>query len=262
MNRVSLPEDLLARLTTEFVTADTVGLVLTGSHARGDATCFSDVDLGRFVTTLPEAEEERYTLLRREGWLISLFTTTVAARRAELARPESAIWAVPGMRQARILFDRDGSLAALRAEAEAFRWEPLQEAADAYASYQLMGLAEEAHKVMAGLRGGDETLALYGTYGLVLGLAQAVAVQRGALIHTENVFFRQVQEAVGTASPWAAAFRRAVGLEPAPADGAPALWRAAAALQLYRETAALFAPILQPRHRPVVEATVNMLRAF
>lgn len=259
MRQVSIPEELLARLTAEFITADTVGLLFTGSHARGDATRFSDVDLGRFVTALPEAEEERYTLLWREGWLISLFTTTIQARRAELTRPESAIWAVPGMRQARILFDRDGSLAALRAEAEVFRWEPLQEAANAYASYQLAGLAEEAHKVMAGLYRGDEMLALYGTYGLVLGLARAIAVQRGALMHTENVFFRQVQEAVGIASPWAAAFRRAVGLDPAPSDVAPAMWRATAALQLYAETAVLFAPILQPHHRQVVEATMDTI---
>lgn len=250
-----ITDAFLARLLAEFTTAETTGVLLTGSHARGDATEFSDVDLVRYVTALPEGDEARYTLAWREGWLVSLSCATVAGKRGELARPETAIWAVPGLRQARLLLDRDGALAALLDEARAFRWEPLQEAADAYASYELMGLAEEAHKALAGLRGGDETLALYGTWGLTLGLARAMAVQRGALIRTENVYFRQVQEAVGVDSAWAAAFRQAAGFEVA----AP-LERAAAGLRLYQATAALFAPIVRPAHRPVIEATLARIR--
>jgi hypothetical protein len=245
----------LARLLAEFTTAETTGVLLTGSYARGDATEFSDVDLVRYVTTLPEADTDRYTLAWREGWLVSLSCATVAGKRDELARPETAIWAVPGLRQARLLLDGDGSLAALLDEAHTFCWEPLQGAADAYASYELMGLAEEAHKVLAGLRRGDEALALYGTWGLVLGLARAVATQRGVLIRTENAFFQQVQETVGATSAWAAAFRQAAGFEVA----AP-LERAAAGLRLYQATAALFAPIVRPAHRPVIEATLARIR--
>jgi hypothetical protein len=245
----------LARLRAEFTTAETTGVLLTGSHARGDATEFSDVDLVRFVPALPERDEARYTLAWREGRLISLSFATVAGKRDELARPETAIWAVPGLRQARLLLDRDGALAALLDEARAFRWEPLQGAADAYASYELLGLAEEAHKALAGLAGGDETLALYGTYGLVFGLARTVAVQRGVLIRTENVYFRQVQEAVGVTSAWAVAFRRAAGFEAA----APRE-RAAAGLRLYQETAALCAPIVRAEHWPVIEATLARIR--
>jgi len=247
----------LSRLLVEFTDAATTGVLLTGSHARGDATEFSDIDLVRFVPTLPTAEADRYTLAWREGWPVSLSYATVAGKRDELARPETAIWAAPGLRQARLLLDRDGALAALLDEARAFRWEPLQAAADAYASYELMGLAEEAHKVLAGLAGGDVALALYGTTGLVFGLARAAAVQRGVLIRTENVFFRQVQEAVGVTSAWATAFRGAAGLE-----AAPALARAAAGLRLYQETAALFTPILRAEHRPVIQATLARIETY
>jgi hypothetical protein len=253
----STTDSLIARLLAEFTNAETIGVLLTGSHARGDATEFSDVDLVRFAPALPEAEEDRYTLAWRAGRLVSLSCATIAGKRDELARPETAIWAVPGLRQARPLLDRAGALAALLEEARAFRWEPLQEAADAYASYELMGLAEEAHKALAGLAGGDETLALYGTWGLVIGLARAVAVQRGVLIRTENVYFRQIQEAMGLDSAWAAAFRRAAGLE-----AAPALARAAAGLRLYQETAALLAPIVRPVHWPVIEATLARIGAI
>ena len=145
--------------------------------------------------------------------LVSLSTTTVDAKRAELSRPETAIWAVPGLRQARILLDRDGALAALLREAQAFRWEPLQPAADAYASYNVMGLAEEVHKVLGALEGADESAALNATWGLVAGLARAVIVQRGVLIRTENAYFLQAQEAAGLESAWSRAFRVAAGFE-------------------------------------------------
>ena len=250
-----ITDAFLARLLAEFTTAETTGVLLTGSHARGDATEFSDVDLVRYVSTLPERDEARYTLAWREGRLISLSS-------APRSRASGASW--------RGLKPRSGPCrdCARRASCSTAmaRWPrsgrsprfPLGTvagAADAYASYELMGLAEEAHKALAGLAGGDETLALYGTYGLVFGLARAVAVQRGVLIRTENVFFRQVQEAVGVASAWAAAFRQAAGFEVA-----TPLERAAAGLRLYRETATLFAPIVQPAHRPVIEATLTRIR--
>ncbi len=255
-----IEDALLDRLVAEFMDQHTIGILLTGSHARGDATPFSDVDLVRFVPTLPEADEARYTLIWRDGRLISLSCATVTAKLAELARPETAIWTVPGLRQARLLLDRDGSLAALLQAAHNFRWEPLQPAADAYASYELMGLAEEAHKVLAGLHAGDPMLALYGASGLVFGLARAIAIQRGTLICTENTFFRQVQAAVGEQSAWTNAFRRAIGLEMAPPGVTAALWRAQWSLRLYAETATLLTAILQPQHRPVIQGTLARIR--
>ena len=38
----SLDENLLSRLVTELDDTDTVGVALTGSHARGDATRYSE----------------------------------------------------------------------------------------------------------------------------------------------------------------------------------------------------------------------------
>jgi len=236
-----LPDLLIGDLVAEFADADTIGMLLAGSHARGDATPHSDIDLIRFAAVLPEAEADRYTLAYRERRLVSLSTTTVDAKRAELGQPETAIWAVPGLRQARLLLDRDGALAALLGKARAFRWEPLQAEADTYASYNVMGLAEEVHKVLGALAKGDEAVALYGTWGLVAGLLRAMIVQSGVLIRTENSYFQQAQEATGLDSAWSRAFRVAVGLETA-----RAVTRAAAALRLYQETATLLASALQP----------------
>ena len=251
-----LPDVLLSDLVAEFADADTIGVLLAGSHARGDATPHSDIDLIRFAAVLPESEADRYALAYREGWLVSLSTTTVDAKRTELSRPETAIWAAPGLRQARVLLDRDGALAGLLDEARDFQWEPLQPAADAYASYNVMGLAEEVHKVLGALAKGDEAVALYGTWGLVAGLLRAVTVQRGVLIRTENSYFQQAQEAAGLDSAWSRAFRIAVGLEMA-----TAVTRAAAALRLYQETATLLAPALQRQHLDVIRGALARIDA-
>jgi hypothetical protein len=251
-----LPDILLSDLVAEFADANTIGVLLAGSHARGDATPHSDIDLIRFAAVLPEAEADRYALAYREGHLVSFSITTIDAKRNELSQPETAIWAVPGLRQARILLDRDGALAALLGEAHAFRWEPLQAEADAYASYNVMGLAEEVHKVLGALAKGDEAVALYGTWGLVAGLLRAMIVQRGVLIRTENSYFQQAQEAAGLDSAWSRAFRVAMGLEMA-----RAVARATAALRLYQETATLLAPALQRLHLDVIRGALARIDA-
>lgn len=186
--------------------------------------------------------------------------TTIAAKREGLARPETAIWAVPGLQQARILLDKDGSLNELQREATAFTWEPLQAAADAYASYVVMGDAEEVHKILGALIRQDESAILYGTLGLVLGLARAVAVQRGLLIQTENSFFQQVQEAVGRDSAWTQYLRLAAGFEAGPAAGPPAVVRGIAGLHLYRETVRLLRGSLLPAHLEVMDSTLERIQ--
>jgi hypothetical protein len=251
-----LSDALIGDLVAEHADADTIGMLLAGSYARGDAMPHSDIDLIRFTAVLPEADADRYTLAYREGHLVSLSTTTVDAKRAELGRPETAIWAVPGLRQARVLLDRDGALAALLREAQAFRWDPLQSDADAYASYNVMGLVEEVHKVLGALEHNDESTALYATWGLVSGLIRAVTVQRGTLIKTENAYFQQVQEAVGLDSAWSCAFRIAVGLETATVTA-----RAGAALRLYHETAGLLSSALQSQHLAVIRGGLARIRA-
>jgi hypothetical protein len=257
----ALPDVLIGDLVAEFADADTIGMLLAGSYARGDASPYSDIDLIRFTPILPGEDGDRYILAYREGYLVSLSTTTVGAKREQLNRPETAIWAVPGLRQARILLDRNGALAALLREARDFRWEPLQPAADVHASYELMGLAEEVHKVLGALEGADESAALNAMWGLVAGLARAVIVQRGVLILTENAYFLQAQEAAGLESAWARAFRVAAGFDAIPASVSPVMARADAALRLYHETVTLLASALQPQHLAVIRGALMRIRA-
>ena len=74
-------------------------MLLTGSYARYTATRYSDVDLLRFVDELPETTAKRYTLRYRQDRLVSISTTTVRAKRAELCRLEGAVFAVEELRR-------------------------------------------------------------------------------------------------------------------------------------------------------------------
>jgi hypothetical protein len=188
--------------------------------------------------------------------LCSVSTRTIETAREELTVPDRAIWEVPGLRAARILLDTDNRLHALQREAVAFRWEPLQEAANAYASYEMAGYAEEAHKLLAGLERCDASALAYASLGILLGLTRAVAVQRGLMIESENRYFQIVEEAVGPASSWTRHHRILTGSVSNGEAGWPMRTRGLAALHLYLDTVRLLEHILLPGDAHVVQHTV------
>jgi hypothetical protein len=256
MDDVRLPDPLLERLGAEFCDSRTVALGLVGSHSRGTATADSDIDLTRVVDGLPADAEERLVVRIRDGWLVSVLTTTLDDLARALTLPERAVWTVPALRDARLLYDPTRRLAQLQAEAVAFRWEPLQAAADAYASQRLLKFAEEAHSLVGALRRDDAEQTSAETTWLVLGLPLVVAVQKGILLLNETRAPAQVQHVVGHASEWARSYRIAAGLEPDQGGQLSVRTRGAAGLHLYATTVELLRPVLQPAHAEVVDTVL------
>lgn len=234
-----------------------IGVGVVGSYARGQESKYSDVDFDIYVSVLPENPYDRYTLRYRDDKLVSLKYTLIDDERAALGNPRQAIWAVPGLRGMRILLDKDGSLAALQKAAQAFDWSPLQPAADAFAAEEIMGNAEEVHKILSGLARRHESTVLYATWGLVKNMLEAVAVQRGLMIVSENRYFDLIQDAMGRESRWTRAFRTAWGLDEGSAQYPS---RGAAALLLYQLTAALFDELIPEEHREVVDRTLHLIK--
>jgi hypothetical protein len=155
------------------------------------------------------------------------------------------------------LLDKDGSLAVLQKAAQQFDWSPLQPAADEFAAEMVMGNAEEVHKILNGLARGHESTVLYATWGLVKNMLEALAVQRGILIVSENRYFDLIQDSMGRDSKWTSAFRTAWGLD---STSSQYQTRGVASLTLYRLSAALFDELIPEKHRDVVENTLRLIR--
>ena len=228
-----------------------------GSYTRGQESKYSDVDFDIYVSKLPENEYDRYTLRYWDDKLISLKYALLADERAALKDPRRAIWAVPGVRGMKIVLDKDGSLAELVKAALEFDWAPLQPSANEFAAEQVMHCAEEVHKVLNGLASGHESTVLYAVWGLIKHLPQAVMVQKGLLLTSENRSFDQLQELMGWDSKWTSTFRTAWGLNSASSQYQA---RGAAALMLYRLTAAMFDDLIPEKHREVVMRTLRLIK--
>ena len=250
--------DLFIQSTLEKIDSpDVVGLGVVGSYARGQESKYSDIDLDIFVSKLPENPYDRYTLRYWGGQLVSLKYTLLEDELEALANPRRAIWAVPGLSSMKIVLDRDGSLAELRRMAQKFDFSLLQPAADEFAAEEVMGCAEEVHKILNGLARSHESTVLYATWGLVKCLLEAVAVQRGIMIVSENRYFDLIQSSVGHDTKWVSAFRTAWGLD---STSSQYQSRGAAALKLYRLTAAMFDGLIPDKHREVVKQTLKRIK--
>jgi predicted nucleotidyltransferase len=246
-------ELVLASILPELIVPGTVAIAVVGSFGRGDPGPESDVDVTRFMVTLPPAEPERYRIVYRGERLVAVLDNTLDAVRSGLVAPERAIWTVPYLRSVRPLYDPDGELARLQRDSQSFAWAPLQSRANEYASHRLMKFTEEALKLGLALRAGDEQRIMTETVWLILGLPLVIATQRGILLDNEVRAPLQVQATVGRDSRWSQQYRAAVGIGGSSSVEA----RGRAALDLYVLTVDLLDDVLQPRDRSVIEETLR-----
>lgn len=254
---MTLSDPFLQSALERIDSPDVIGVVIVGSYARGQESKYSDVDFDIFVSKLPENPYDRYTLRYWDHKLISLKYTLLEDERAALTNPRRAIWAVPGLRGMKIVLDKDGSMAALQNAAQEFDWSSLQPEADEFAAEEVMGCAEEVHKILNGLARGHESKVLYATWGLVKSMLEAVAVQKGILIVSENRYFDLIQDSVGRDSEWTHAFRTAWGLD---SSSSQYQVRGTAALTLYRLTAAMFEDLIPEKHHEVLNKTLQLVK--
>lgn len=253
----SLADPFIKTVLEKIDSPDVIGVGIVGSYSRGQEAKYSDVDFDIFVSELPENDYDRYTLRYWDEKLVSLKYTLLDDEYKALSNPRRAIWAVPGLNGMKIVLDKDGSLTKLQKMAQKFEWSLLQSVADEFAAEQVMGNAEEVHKILNGLDRKHESTVLYATWGLVASMLETVAVQRGIMIISENRYFDLIQGSVGMDTKWVSAFRTAWGLD---STSSQYQSRGAAALQLYRLTAAMFDGLISERHRDVVDHTLRAIK--
>ena len=257
LTATTLSEALLQALVAEIDSDEVTAIILGGSYARGEATAYSDVDFLRLVREESQRQPKRY--FYRSGYLISVPTRTITYYQGLITKPEVAIWVVPSMRECKILLDKEGAFAAFQQSLAAFRWEPLQQQANAYASTRLLLFTEYVHKALGTLLAWNELALAHAIEELLFVLTEALAVQRGLLIQRGNSYYAQVQETAGLASAWTRYHRMLLCLEPLPTQLSSVEARAIAALRLYQETVQLLRDALQPQDREVIEQTVQVI---
>ena len=253
---MTLSDSFIQSILGQINASNVIGVGVVGSYARGQESKYSDVDIDIYVNKMPENIYDRYTLRYLDERLVSLKYTLLDQERVALANPRRAIWAVPGLGGMSILLDKDGSLTALQQAAREFDWSTLQSAANEFAAEEIMGNAEEVHKLLNGLARKDESMVLYATWGLVKNMLEAVAVQRGIMIFSENRYFDLIQDSVGHDSEWTRRFRTAWGLETGASQYQS---RGGAALRLYVLTAEMFVEFIPEKHREVVNRTMQLI---
>jgi hypothetical protein len=156
-----LPDSFLQKLVILLNNENTIGVTMPGSFARGESGLYSDIDLWHYVRQMPPDETVPYHVQFVDGFMVSIKLITLEEEYTHLRNPEQAIWAIPGLRQSRILLDKDGSIATLKEAAVKATWGSLQTAANTYASWSLSANSEEIHKILDGLARQNESKTLY-----------------------------------------------------------------------------------------------------
>jgi hypothetical protein len=241
----------IARLVTrEFAAHGAIGVVMTGSHARGEAHASSDLDLVVIVSKKPSDEDRRGWLRPsriRSKVLVTTAWETPASARAAYRDRRLAPTFVPGWREAVILHDPSGVAAKLKRAAERWTWDVIADDCDRHAAEGITSLAEEVHKLAGTFRAGTTHAAAAQRSILAVFLAGHIAEHRRILFATDNVLWDLVAESMG--EPWASAQARAFS-----EHGESLQESCHAALDLYRLAAAEVRPLLTRHQREVVDA--------
>lgn len=257
---VTLDTQVMAELFERFAPDEAAGVFLAGSRARGSAGPYSDVDWIRLARDDARLPGDGSYLI--DGRLVVVNTLTPVFIETIFTEPKTACDYVMGLRAAQILLDREGLLAALQRRARDFVWDAaMQQRANLWAADEMVGIIEEAHKGLEGLRRNDVGRMLNARFGLSWILSTIMRVQRGILLSSDNGVWDEVNRAVGETTSWVRYRRAAFGVEDAIGRPIPLREQIVAGLRLYVLTAQYLERSLPSSQREMVLATVERIEA-
>ncbi len=246
----------MATLLERFVPDEASGVMLAGSRARGNAGPFSDVDWVRLAQNDDGLPGDGSYLI--DGRLVVVNTLTPSFVEKIFDEPPLACDYVTGLRTAQILLDHKGELALLQRRARDFVWgAAMQSKANLLAAEQLVGIIEEAHKGLEGLRRNDIGRMLNARFGLSWVLSYIMKLQRGVLLSSDNGVWDEVNRAVGETTEWVRYRWAAFGIDDGSGSPPPVLrQQILAGLRLYVLTARSMDHALPEREGELIRATV------
>ena len=223
--------------------------LLTGSQARGTARPQSDIDIFA-IGDGPDVWSKRV-----EDHMVVVYWWEPDEARQRMYRPESALLAVGGWRQAVVLDDPYGIAAKIQRDAKEWSWERIANEADAWVAEELTVWAEYVQKLVTALENDRKLDVAAIRAETALRLSRIFAVHRRVESESENGFWETTAEVGGP--EWRDAQERAFG-----ANGEDVGESAAAALTLYALLVEDARDLLDDRQREVVERALGVARAW
>ncbi len=231
---------IVTELRDELLARGAKGTLVTGSHARGRATAYSDIDL--FV--VGEGPHEWFEC--RGGRLVAAHWWTPEQARQRMHDPSTAFVAALGWRDAVVIDDPQGIAAEIKRDAEAWSWERIDREADDWVAAQLTGWAEYAQKLAGALADDRELDAGAIRAELAVRLCNVLAVHRRLTSESENGLWETIADAGGP--EWRTAQEQAFNVRGT--DGRAA---AAGAIEMFALLARDARRLLADRQRAVVD---------
>lgn len=227
------------RLARSLAAEGALAVAVVGSHASGDATADSDIDLAVV------GEGPHYRLEVHNGMLASVGWAPAEEQRRRLYDPDWLGTHVAGWRHAVLLHDREGVGAAIQAEAHAWTWELVSDRVDMWVAESVTGFTEEVQKLVTSLAREQMTMAAVQRSVLALRLARTLALHRRILYGSENRLWDIVAKEIPS---WRSTQGAALGV-----GGESLEDGCSAALQLFALAAREVIPLLDDRQRAVVD---------
>ncbi|MET9109118.1 nucleotidyltransferase domain-containing protein [Streptomyces zhihengii] len=213
--------------------------VLVGSHARGDATPWSDIDV--VCVGNGPGYVFRLTGLGPVSWSFA----TADEHLANMANPHSCGQVVPAWRDALILDDPHGRARELVDHARRWTWDLLDPAPEVWAAQAVYGYAEEVMKLHRAIARADPVNARVQASILAVHLAPVVAGGTRTFFPSENHLWHLLADRLGGA--WRDAQSAALA-----AGGEDPRSSSAAAIELFRAACALFDAHMTDEQRRIV----------
>jgi hypothetical protein len=247
-------------LFARFAPPEASGVLLAGSRARGNAGPYSDVDWVR-VSNFDESLPGNGSYLI-DGRLVVVSTLHPSKVESIFREPQEACDFMMGLRTAQILLDRDGTLAQLQRRARDFVWDAeMQRKANMWAAGEMVGIIEEAHKGLEGLRRNDIGRMLNARFGLSWIISNVMKTYRGVLLSGDNGVWDEINRAVGETTQWVRYRRLAFGIDDAGGRTPPLREQIMAGLRLYVLTAAELDHAMPEEQRNLVRETAARIEA-
>jgi hypothetical protein len=235
---------LASKVAADLAVAGAEAIVLVGSHARGDASPTSDLDLAVV------GEGPHHVLELRQGVLVSCGWASADEQRRRLYDPEYLCTHVTGWRSGIILHDPQHIAADIQAESARWSWSLVDEPVGAAVAARVTGLAEEVQKLASALAQGLRTAAAVQRSVIALHLPLALALHRRILYPSQNEAWDLVGQA-GT-DEWERTQRAALGETTSSLEET-----CRAALELYRLAVEETNELLDEDQRAIVELALR-----